>query len=270
MGLDGINSKIIRMVPKVTALMMTQLINSIIKTSTYPEILKISRILPILKPDKCKSSPDSYRPICNLSVFNKIIQEWIKSSLLEYMTQNNILLPNHRSGLGLHSTMTAKSMIDYFIGKGTESNPITMMVNTDMSAAFDTVDHQVLLRKLKFYGVNEKGLSLMQSFLESRSSYIELESFQSEPVMNQPCSVIQGSRISGLLFLIYVNEVPVLHKLMKDESISRVMIGRISRSKGNISHDTSNFVDDSASIISFEDEEEAEDYMETFMEILEE
>ena len=57
---------------------------------------------------------------------------------------------------------------------------------------------------------------------------------------------------------------------MKDESISRVMIGRISRSKGNISHDTINFVDDSASIISFEDEEEAEDYIEMFMEILEE
>ena len=74
-GMDGINSRILRTVPKITALLMPHLINRIIETSTYPDILKVSRILPILKPEKVKTNPDSYRPICNLSVFDKIIQE---------------------------------------------------------------------------------------------------------------------------------------------------------------------------------------------------
>ena len=121
-GLDGINSRIIRMVPKITALLMTHLINTIIRKDTYPDILKISRILPILKPDKSKIDPDSYRPICNLSVFNKIIQEWLKTHLMRYMLENKIILENHHGGLANHSTMRAKAVIAYQIQKGLESN----------------------------------------------------------------------------------------------------------------------------------------------------
>ena len=152
-GLDEIDSKIIKMVPKVTAMMMTHLINSIITTGIYPDILKISRILPILKPGKAKSEEGSYRPINNLSVFDKIIQEWIKINLVNYFEDNKILINNHHWGRTNFSTVTAKSMIDYYLGKGSENNKFTAMINTDMSSAFDTVDHNILLRKLKFYRI---------------------------------------------------------------------------------------------------------------------
>ena len=154
--------------------------------------------------------------------------------------------------------MSAKSMIDYYLGKGLENFPLTCLINTDMSAAFDTVDHGILIRKLNFYGLNHKGLQLFKSLLENRSSYIELEGFLSKPIMSQSCSVLQGSKLSGILFLIYVNEVPKIHELLKDKILTKFIIGEEDDSRSKVEHNTINSVDDSGSIVSFEDENEAE------------
>merc|ERR1711954_312632 len=146
-GMDDITSKMIKMIPKVTAMYMTHLINAVIITAKYPSILKISRILPILKPGKVKFNPEGYRPISNLSVIDKIIQEWIKVNTMKYFEENKILTNKHHGGRENSSTNTAKALIDYYIEKGMEKCPINMLILTDMSAAFDTVDHQILLRK---------------------------------------------------------------------------------------------------------------------------
>ena len=266
--MDDITTKIIKMIPKVTAMYMTHLINAVVISSKYPRKLKISRILPILKPGKVNNNPDGYRPISNLSVIDKIIQEWIKTNMQRYFEDNKILINKHHRGCEDYSTNTAKALIDYHIEKGMEKCPISMLISTDMSAAFGTVDHCIPLRKLKFYGVRNRSLNLFKSFLSDRINYIELEGFNSEPIPADPCSVIQGSKLSGLLFLIYVNEVPNIHKLIEDKNLMRNMIGETIEPKGNIEHETENFVDDSASVVSFDDEEDAQPYAEIFIKLL--
>ena len=68
-----------------------------------------------------------------------------------------------------------------------------------MSAAFDTIDHVILLKKLEFYGIRDQSLTLFESFLSNRTSMVDLETFKSNIIEQGPYSCIQGSKISGLL-----------------------------------------------------------------------
>ena len=131
-----------------------------------------------------------------------------------------------------------------------------------MSLAFDLVSHGILLRKLLYYGIIGKELSLFKSLLEDRSSFVELETFMSDPIMNDPCSVLQGSKLSGILFIIYINEVPDVHLLLEDDNITNIMTGEKKKTKGKIDHNMINFVDYSWSIVSFEREDYAIEYVE--------
>ena len=111
-GFDQINSKITKMIPHMTSLWMTHLFNSIVRTKKYPKLLKVTRILPILKSKKLKTEKSSYRPIANLCVYDKIIQELLKRQLSSYFEGNNLILKNHHGGRKGHSTVTARAVID--------------------------------------------------------------------------------------------------------------------------------------------------------------
>ena len=87
------------------------MINSILRTSTIPDIFKISRILPISKPDKSVNLIDSYRPINNLPCLEKVLEEHILTHLNILLRDNNIIHDNHHGGRKKHSTTTALTQI---------------------------------------------------------------------------------------------------------------------------------------------------------------
>ena len=110
-------------------------------------------MLPISKPGKEMSMIDSFRPINNLVITEKIVEEWIKVNLIEFLENNNIMSKNHHGGRAAHSTVTAKTQIDQKLHKNYENDKITAVLATDLSAAFDTVDHKILLKKSEHYGI---------------------------------------------------------------------------------------------------------------------
>ena len=89
------NMKIIKKLCPAILPHITHLINSIIFTENYPTVLKVSRISPILKPDKESEMIESYRPINNLSAVEKIVEEFLKEQLNDFIDQNEIILPDH-------------------------------------------------------------------------------------------------------------------------------------------------------------------------------
>ena len=91
------------------------------------------------------------------------------------------------------------------------------MVSTDLSSAFDTVNHRILIKKLEYYRIKGRILKLLESYLSRRYQYTEVDNIQSKIEVSPACSVIQGSKLSGLLYLIYTNEVGKLQQLMKDK-----------------------------------------------------
>ena len=122
----------------------------------YPNISKIFKITQKLKLDKNTTIIDSYWPINKLLAKEKIIEEYIKSHLEAYFDINNIITNNHHWSGKFHGTNTAIAQIIYELTNNYELNNYTALLQTDLRAAFDTVDTIKLIEKLNFYGVERK------------------------------------------------------------------------------------------------------------------
>ena len=99
-----------RIIKKLNPILLphiTHLINSIIYTEIYPEVVKVSCITPILKPDKLCDIIDSYRSINNLAALDKIIEQYLKDQISAFIDDNNIILEDHHGSQRDHSTRTA-------------------------------------------------------------------------------------------------------------------------------------------------------------------
>ena len=159
-------------------------------------------------------------------------------------------------------------MIDHHCGEAVDKNKIGVILSTDLSLAFDLVDHGILLDKLQYYGIVSKELDLIRSYLSDRTQYTEIQT-KSSPVMYSPnCSVVQGSRLSGLLYTIYTNEVPLPHKLMEDGDWMEKNLKETPTNYTEIDHDTVNFVDDSNSVIAFKNPDEVTFNINRFFSVL--
>ena len=98
------------------------------------------------------------------------------------------------------------------------------MLQTDLSAAYDTIDHQILINKLQFYGVEGDSLNIIKNYLSNRYQFVQVDTFSSSLMKSLDCSVIQGSKLSSLLYILYTNEIPNLHKLVLTKIYSPVII----------------------------------------------
>ena len=105
-------------------------------------------------------------------------------------------------------------------------------------------------------------MKIIESYLDNRYEYVELEQ------KSLPCSIIQGSKLSGTLYTIYTNEVPVLQELIKDKEWLEEKLKLDYIEYTNVEHTTTNFVDDANSMISFEEESEANHYVNRYFKIL--
>ena len=86
-----------------------------------------------------------------------------------------------------------------------------------MSVSFDTLDHSILIRKMEHYGISDQELDLFRSYFQDRYQYVELESKKSEVIKCLPSSVVQGSKLSGMLYMLYINESTELQNLLDDK-----------------------------------------------------
>merc|ERR1712240_729561 len=109
---------------------------------------------------------------------------------------------------------TATAHIDFIIGQNYDNDTITTILQMDLSVAFNTVDADILTDKLDYYGLDKNSLTLLHSFLTDRRQFVNIDSYNSEIIDCPPCSVIQGSKLSSLLYTIYTNKIPQLYTLM--------------------------------------------------------
>ena len=140
-GHDRLSMRSMKEMPHVMSIFITHLFNSIVTTKQFPEILKLTKLLPTKKPGKDSLNKECYRPITILPTVEKVIEEILKNQLTEFIESNNIIPPEHHGGRSNHSTVTANTIIDYNSGKTTEEHKTPCIVTTDLSAAYDTVDH---------------------------------------------------------------------------------------------------------------------------------
>merc|ERR1711954_394374 len=103
-----------------------------------------------------------------MHVMEKIVEELIKMQLNEFIIKNNILADSMHSARKNHSTITAKMELDKFVNTAKDSGKKVAVFSTDLSAAYDTVDHALLLVKLNHMGIRNKAQKFFASYLEDR------------------------------------------------------------------------------------------------------
>ena len=189
---------------------LTTIINMSFATGIYPDQLKIAQVIPIFKKgDKLLVS--NYRPISLLSNINKIFEKLIYSRLYSFLEIHNCIYELQFGFRAKHSTQHALASLTEMVRQALDNENFTCGIFVDFAKAFDTVDHDILLKKLEHYGVRGLANDLFRSYLSNRKQYVTINGIDSSTRIMK-YGVPQGSVLGPLLFLIYIND---LHHAIK-------------------------------------------------------
>ena len=194
---------------KVSAPLIADLISYIfnlsISSGKIPPVWKIAHVTPLHKGND-KKDPDNYRPISKLSCLAKILESLVNNQLKVFLNHSSILSP-HQSGFrAKHSTTTATSLVLNDIVSALDNKLVCAALFIDLSKAFDTVDHTLLLNYLCQIGFDPTACMWFKNYLSERHQCVKVGSTKSE-LVHITKGVPQGSILGPILFSLYINKV---------------------------------------------------------------
>lgn len=187
---------------------MTSIINESLASGSFPTLLKKAIVRPkIKKPGLDKNELKNYRPVSNIPLLAKILEKIVAKQLIAHLELNELQDVFQSAYRCHHSTETALLNVQSSILRAMDRGSCVILLMNDLSAAFDTIDHAVLIERLReSFGIEAKALEWLQSYLQDRSQQVQIGDFISIEQKLQ-YGVPQGSVLGPLLYCLYTRPV---------------------------------------------------------------
>uniref|UniRef100_A0A8C2BQ02 Reverse transcriptase domain-containing protein n=1 Tax=Cyprinus carpio TaxID=7962 RepID=A0A8C2BQ02_CYPCA len=205
--LDPIPTHLLQAISSSVIPSLTHIINSALHSGTFPSAFKQARVSPLLKkPSLNPALLENYRPVSLLPFIAKTLERAVFNQLSMFLVQNNLLDSNQSGFKSGHSTETALLSVTEALRLARAASKSSVLILLDLSAAFDTVNHQILLSTLRKMGISGTALQWLNSYLSDRSFMV---SWRGEVSKSQQLAtgVPQGSVLGPLLFSIYMTSL---------------------------------------------------------------
>ena len=185
--------------------LITEIVNDSLSSGHVPEEFKVTLLLKNTSLDK--NVLKNYRPVSNLPFVSKVLERAVAKQLQNYLTVNNLHEPQQSAYRKHHSTETALLCVQNDIVQAIDGKKSVILVLLDLSAAFDTIDHTVLLHRLKHdFGITGTALKWLDSYLSKKTQTVKIgDSFSTKQKVL--FGVPQGSVLGPVLFSLYSSPV---------------------------------------------------------------
>ena len=187
---------------------LTEIVNSSLRYGIFPTNAHTAMVSPLLKkPSLCKDDLKNYRPVSNLHFSAKIIEKCAAKQFVEHLTSHQLMDPLQSAYRAFHSTETALIKVQTGIMTDIDSKHVVLQTLLDLSAAFDTVDHDILINRLENrFALDGTVLQWFASYLRGWKSQVNVAGHLSDPLISE-FGVPQGSVMGPLLFTAYIRPI---------------------------------------------------------------
>ena len=211
-GPDGIDSKVVKSSYISFIRPLRHVFNLSISKGVFPNELKLAYVTPVYKSGD-KFSINNYRPVSVISVFSKILEKLMYTRLLNFVNKYKLLYKFQFGFRENYGTTLALIYLTDYLCQALNNGDYIIGICIDLAKAFDTVDHNILFKKLYSYGIRGIALEWFKSYLNERKQCVKFSNNLSYPSTIN-CGVPQGSILGPILFLLYVNDLANVSKLL--------------------------------------------------------
>ena len=206
-GPDGIQNIVMLEAWEELALPLTIIFKRSLRTSEVPEDWRTANVTPVHKGGS-KKLVNNYRPISLTSTVCKILESIIKTNVMSHLISNSLLLSSQHGFMGKKSCLTNLLHCMEEVTKVLDDGDCVDVLYLDFAKAFDKVQHQRLIAKLKALGIDGEILAWIRAWLSGRKQRVVLNGQQSD-LIQVLCSVPQGSVLGPILFIIFINDIDI-------------------------------------------------------------